>query len=110
MLYSLKPRLAALKETNRGRNEVGISRSLAMSQRVSSYIPSAGNAQVVAPRFRRPGAASAALHRHVEHQTDVPDIGFRKVFEHRYEIAELVVVGVAEPAADWNCVLWMEDV
>jgi hypothetical protein len=50
------------------------------------------------------------LQRHIEDKADIADLRTSKVFEDGDQIEELVVVGVGEPAADWNCVLGVEDV
>lgn len=46
----------------------------------------------------------------IEHQTNVADLIAREIFQYRYQIEEFIVVCIREPAADWYCVLRVEDV
>jgi hypothetical protein len=46
----------------------------------------------------------------VENEAHVPDLVRRQVFQDRYEIQELIVVRVREPAAYRQCMLRVEDV
>ena len=48
--------------------------------------------------------------RYIQHQANVLDLISSQVFKDRYQIRELVVVSVAEPAADRHRVLRVEDV
>lgn len=46
----------------------------------------------------------------VQYQADVGDVGARQVLEDRNKIKEFVIVGIQEPTADGNGMLWVENV
>lgn len=48
--------------------------------------------------------------RNIKYQTNVADLVASKILKYRYQIEQFVVMGVREPAADWNGVLWVENV
>lgn len=48
--------------------------------------------------------------RHVQHETDIRDLRAREVFQHGDEVQKLIVVRVAEPAANRDSVLGVENV
>jgi hypothetical protein len=53
---------------------------------------------------------NSCLQSNIKHQTDIADLLAGKILKHRYQVEELVVVCVREPAADGNGVLRVEDV
>lgn len=60
--------------------------------------------------MRARGICRLRLQSNIEHETDVADLVASKVFEDGYQIEEFIIVGVREPAADRDGVLWVEDV
>ena len=52
----------------------------------------------------------APLERNVQHQADIRHLRARQILQHRYKVKQLVVVRIAEPAADRHCMLRVEDV
>jgi hypothetical protein len=46
----------------------------------------------------------------IEHETHVANLGAGEVLEDGYQVEQLIVVSIREPAADWDGVLGMEDV
>ena len=53
---------------------------------------------------------NSCLQSNIKHQTDIADLLAGKILKHGYQVEELVVVCVREPAADGNGVLRVEDV
>jgi hypothetical protein len=47
---------------------------------------------------------------HVKYQADIPNLWASQVLEHWNEIEELVIVSIRKPAADRDCMLWVENV
>lgn len=50
------------------------------------------------------------LQRNIENQTDIADLVACEIFQNGDKVEELVVMGVREPAADGNGMLWVENV
>lgn len=55
-------------------------------------------------------ARTTASEADIEHETNVADLRASEVLQDGYQVEKFVVVGIREPAADWDGVLRVEDV
>lgn len=104
MLYSLN--LALQKRSG----YLGfLSRVAQVSQNLSSY-SGQWSMVAVAQWFRGRSSVCHHLKRHVQHQANIRDLVTSQVFQNWYQVEQLIVVRVAEPATDRHGVLRVEDV
>jgi hypothetical protein len=60
--------------------------------------------------YAQGGIRRLRLQSNIEHQTNIAHLGASEVFEDGYQIEEFVIVGIREPAADWDGMLRVEDI